>query len=469
VVIEPSRRNLWTGAVAAVVALAGVIAVLAAAPAGEPAELDPAALAQRMMSDAPAGLAQRYLPAGYAALEPREAALKVAADPRMSIDRSLARPDPRAGNAAEAGLAELLAATGDTGSGGWRTVAEVFEGLASEVSGWLAVIFPDAIGNLSGAPIPDRIDANRIRLAASVSASTAWPSPPRPWNEQLRQPRADLAALLDGHTQLIFFDPDANSGQGSWVELRGDLSTATRVGVLVPGGSAFIISENFARYSTRAQSFVTASDGELAMIVWAGAPFPSGWIQEASPAWATEAAPLLVDFINALHAELGAATPITLAGHSYGGAIVGVAETSHLDADQVMHVASAGSGYGVDSPSDYTRPCRTRYVMMAPGDPISYVQGIPEVTGMGHGVSPQELAGIQRLATGFLPDDPQALDDVGRTLGSQGIDGKRIGGVHAHSEVFIPHSDAWTNMFRVFTHDDPILLDDQPQPLTRCR
>jgi hypothetical protein len=106
--------------------------------------------------------------------------------------------------------------------------------------------------------------------------------------------------------------------------------------------------------------------------------------------------------------------------------------------------------------------------MMAPGDPISYVQNVPDATGLGHGAEVAGLAGVVRLETGFLPDDPSALDDVNRTLGSMGITGKEIGGIHAHSEIFIPDSDAWNNMLAVFTLGDPWLLQDQPAALPGC-
>lgn len=428
---------------------------------------DAGQIAKKIMTGDPAQLTGQYLPDTYASLAPSAAAHHVAEDPQLSVERSQAKPESGAANPAEAGLADLLAST--TGSSDWRTVADVYKGIDADRAAWLAVTFPGVIGNLYGAPYRDRISANHIRLAAAVSDSTQWSSPPRPWTQQPREPRRDLLAALESDQQLIYLDTDANDGQGAWVELHGDLATASRVGVLVPGGSAFMVSENFSRYSQRAQSFVDASSGDVAMLVWAGAAFPSGWLQEADPSWAQDAAPALVDFLRDLRARTDDEVAITLAGHSYGGGIVGIAETYDIDVDQVMYVASAGAGYGVESTQDYTQPCRPRYAMLAAGDPIGYVQNIPAFTGMGHGKAPAELEGTKVLETGYLPASPQARDDVNRTLGSQGIAGKKIGGLHAHSEVFIPYSDAWTNMLKVFKLGIPILRGEQPPKLTGCK
>ncbi|MFD0555503.1 alpha/beta hydrolase [Stackebrandtia endophytica] len=428
----------------------------------EPVVLDAAAVAAEMTGD-PADLIESHLPGEYRMLTPDAAAERAASVPDLAMALNLNRPDPQAADPLEAGLARLTEVEVAAPS-----VSEVFDRLPADTVGWLTVVFPASIGNLSGAPYDSRATANRIRLVATVADSRSWPTPDRPWTAEDRQVRPDFQRVVERDHELLYFDPLANNGQGSWVELVGELDDATYVGVLVPGGSAFISSDNFTRYSDRAGSFVDASDGSLAMIVWAGAPFPSGWIQEASPTWAQDAAAALTAFVSDLRRQVGDDVTITLAGHSYGGAVVGLAETRELDVDQVMHLASAGAGFGVTSPDDYTRPCRIRYDMMAPGDPIGFVQNIPGITGLGHGVEVSTLPGVRRLLTGAVPDDPDAFDDVHRTLGSLGIAGKEIGGMHAHSEIFIPQSDAWRNMYAVFTMGDPRLLDDQPPPVPGC-
>jgi len=428
----------------------------------EPVVLDAAAVAQEMTGD-PTGLVETYLPGEYWTLTPDEAVERAASMSDLAMTLNLNRPDAASSDPLEAGLARLTEVEVAA-----LSVTEVFDLLPTDTVTWLTVVFPASIGNLSGAPYESRSIANRIRLVATVADSQSWPSPDRPWTGESRELRHDFQRVIERDHELLYFDPLANNGQGSWVELVGELADASYVGVIVPGGSAFISSDNFTRYSERAGSFVDATDGSLAMIVWAGAPFPSGWIQEASPTWSQDAAVALTAFMADLRHQVGDDVTITLAGHSYGGAVVGLAETEELPVDQVMHLASAGAGFGVTTPNDYTRPCRIRYDMMAPGDPISYVQNVPSITGLGHGAEVSTLPGVRRLMTGAVPDDPDAFDDVNRTLGSLGIAGKEIGGMHAHSEIFIPQSDAWQNMYAVFTMGDPRLLEEQPSPLSGC-
>lgn len=340
-----------------------------------------------------------------------------------------------------------------------------FAELSTELAAWSAVLFPSAIGNLDGAPYPARIAANRIRLTAETVRSSAPEAPVwiPPWALP-GKPYADFfaEAANRGH-DLIYFDPVANNGQGSWAELIGDLATARRVGILVPGGSASVVSDNFTRYAMRARSFVDAPEarGELAVIVWAGADFPSGWLQEGLSGYAEEAAPRLAAFSRDLRARLAPGVPIIAIGHSYGGPVVGLAETQGLDADVVLQLASAGSGHGVTDVGQFDVPCRTRYSMTAPADLIGYVQGGVEAPGLGHGRDPDTMPGTILLDSGFHVADPNAPDDIGRPIGH--LAGTEIRGIHAHSEVFNPQSDAWRNILAVLT-GGPVVLKPGGQP-----
>lgn len=331
------------------------------------------------------------------------------------------------------------------------------------------MLYPTLIGDLPGAPFDARVTANRLVLEAATEDSTTYDSPERPWTVDAERPaRAELAALIDTDRQFIYLDPYNNAGDGSWIEIVGDLHTADDVAVLVPGGSAVLSSENFELYYQRAKSFVDAADDELAVVVWAAASWPSGWVEESWASWSQVAAESLASFTFDLQNQIGADTPLTLAGHSYGGAVIGYAETHDLAADQILHIASAGMGNDVYSPEDYTEPCRTRYSITAPGDPISYVQGMPYVPLLGHGADPDDFPGVQNLATGNLSDAPGAVDDYGLSLAERGISGKPVEGVHSHSEIFYPESDAWNNILAVLLHEAPDLAEEQPQADEHC-
>jgi hypothetical protein len=293
-----------------------------------------------------------------------------------------------------------------------------------------------------GLPFETRIDLNLNRVAEAFLDAT-------------RDQRRVFQAILQEGRQLLHLNLDANDGQGSWAELIGDINQRTEaVGILVPGSSAYVFDENFQKYHQRAADLVRASHGTLAMVVWAAGSFPDGWLQGALSGYDTSLGRELAVFSHQLRAEidqrLGPDNQVRMvvAGHSFGGAVVGTAERYGLDADAVLHIASVGTGE-VNDPYDYTHPTRPRYSMTAPGDLIGFVQGFPSPPGLGHGRDPDEFRCVTRLPTGRLPDDPAATDELGRPLGDRA--GDRIGGFSSHSDVFIRGSDAWHELLRVFT------------------
>ncbi|GIL27482.1 alpha/beta hydrolase family protein [Actinocatenispora comari] len=252
------------------------------------------------------------------------------------------------------------------------------------------------------------------------------------------QSRVDLyQSILDDHRKILDFDP---TGNGRIVELVGDLDAGTHdVGVLVPG--TFANLDNYSGLYDRAKSFVDADPtGGLAMVTWQDGDFPPNLVDAASASWSQDLSPRLADFSHQLRtaidssAAAGNDVQVTVAGHSYGGAVVGLAEHDGLDADRVLSIESAGMGHDVWSPADLhdTRPDVRHYSMTAPGDPIGYVQGV-QVGNLGHGADPDTFPGTVDLATGNYPD------------------GSELHGVSAHSDVFTYHSDAWWNMYGVFT------------------
>ncbi|MEV0645715.1 alpha/beta hydrolase [Phytomonospora sp. NPDC050363] len=414
----------------------------------------------------PRDLIDMLLPSTVGALEPVEASYAVAADPELSV--AAVERDPASLPDDPFATAISLLSHADTEA---SSVRRFFSAISAEVADWAAVLFPDSIGNLDGAPYSSRIAANRIRVTAESNVSTRLPVPVwAPPSELAALPYRDFftAANARGH-DLIYFDPGANNGQGSWVELIGDLDTADRVGIMVPGGSASVVSDNFVRYALRAKSFVDAPEAgeKLAVIVWAGAEFPSGWAQEGMATYAQRAAPRLAAFSEDLRTRLAPSTTVVAVGHSYGGPVVGLAETEGLSADVVLHLASAGSGHGVSGPEQLDDPCRPRYSMTAPADLIGYVQGSGDALGIGHGLDPDLMPGTILLDSGFHLDDPNAVDDIGRPLGP--LAGTEIRGIHAHSEIFNPGSGGWRNVLAVLTGGSVVLeAGAQPPVVPGC-
>lgn len=181
------------------------------------------------------------------------------------------------------------------------------------------------------------------------------------------------------------------------------------MGILVPGSAAFVFDHNFDKYHQRASDLVEAGDGRLAMVVWADGDFPKGWLRGAMTRYQSSLGRSLAIFSHELRQEIDhrlgpdSQVQIVVAGHSFGGAVVGAAERYGLEADTVLHIASAGVGQ-VRDPYDYPDPARPRYAMTAPGDLIGFVQGLPAPPGG----TPQP---------GFLPvrDRPADRPTAGRS------------------------------------------------------
>ena len=244
--------------------------------------------------------------------------------------------------------------------------------------------------------------------------------------------------ILANNRKIIDFDP---SGDGRIAELIGNIGPNTKnVGVLVPG--TFTNMSDFNDYAKDAASFVNANgNGNLAMVAWANGAFPQSLVPAAAdPSYAQQSAPALADFSHQLRDQInqyagpGNDVQVTYAGHSYGGPIVGLAEQDGLDANRTLYVESAGMGHNVWSPSDLhdMQSNVQRYAMTAPGDPIGAIQGV-QVFGIGHGADPNTFPGVTDLSTGNYAN------------------GQPITGLAAHNGVLTPGSDAWRNMYGVFT------------------
>lgn len=244
--------------------------------------------------------------------------------------------------------------------------------------------------------------------------------------------------IIANNRQIIDFDP---SGNGRIAELIGNITPDTKnVGVLVPG--TFTNMADFNKYAQDAGSFVNADPkGDLAMVAWADGNFPQSLVPAAAdPSYSQALAPDLASFSHQLRDQINAqAGPgndvqVTYAGHSYGGPVVGLAEQDGLDANRTLYVESAGMGHDVWQPSDLhdTQSDVQRYAMTAPGDPISAIQGV-QLFGIGHGADPNTFPGVTDLATGNYAN------------------GQPISGLAAHNGVLTTGSDAWKNMYGVFT------------------
>jgi alpha/beta hydrolase family protein len=236
----------------------------------------------------------------------------------------------------------------------------------------LVARYPGVVGALDGA-------APRLRYAANRLAMRAAGPPFR---------------NRDG--QFLLFDP---RGNGRVAQVFGDLSTADRIAVLIPG--ADVRAANFwtgvggLRYRAPAvqaaelyrSATVRGMADRFAVIAWLGYDTPAGVnVSSAREDLARTAAMALERFVAGLAAVRRQAT-IALLGHSYGSTVIGLAAPSLPP--QVTDIAVFGSpGMGVDNVAQLRTDARV-WAGQASDDWIRWVPGV-RLLGLGHGTKPTD-------------------------------------------------------------------------------
>ncbi|MDT5010040.1 MAG: hypothetical protein QOH57_1657 [Mycobacterium sp.] len=345
----------------------------------------------------------------------------------------------------------------------WPTMSQhdigvQISGLTPEQRRQLLEKHPREVGNTDGVPWDMRIAANRTNIEQAILDQRGYLQ--RTQDLTQRKKITERIALYQDLLREVA-DPTGKPGQvdrkilafdpehSSLIELFGDVDTAENIGVLVPGMNTTI--EGSAENAATAERFVAAARGDLAMITYIGGPFPQGGIPDGiddamDPHYATDMAPRLVAFsedVNRVADAAGRDVGVTYVGHSYGGSILGTAESMGLTADRTVYVEAAGAGVGVDEPGDWHNDNRNvmRYSMTAPGDWIEPLQGLLVNP---HGADPDTMPGVIRLATGDYDD------------------GRTMAGAHSHTAVLNEPSDAWRNILAVMTNT-PISVYAQPR------
>ncbi|MEU5565335.1 alpha/beta hydrolase [Micromonospora musae] len=205
-------------------------------------------------------------------------------------------------------------------------------------------------------------------------------------------PYADWAA--QGRRFLVF-DP---RGDGRAVEVVGDLDTADRIAVLVPGvgttlpdfdrGLGGIARRAPAGQARALHEAVRAADpgARVAVLAWLGYDAPDGVLAAAGPAPAHRGAAALRVTLRGLAAQHPSAT-VTVIGHSYGALVAGLA-VDHAPPQVTDVVTLGGVGTGVDRAAGLG-PGRRIWAAEAPDD---WIRRVPPVRlpGLGHGRRPAD-------------------------------------------------------------------------------
>ncbi|MFG2438482.1 alpha/beta hydrolase [Streptomyces sp. NPDC048508] len=271
-------------------------------------------------------------------------------------------------------------------------LAGFFDTLDAHQRARLAHRYPLAVGNMNGAPVTLRYQANRLALQHERKVEQRRTHDKRfsavgQYDAARRMHRYE--ALLDGDRKILAFDPN---GSGRIAEVFGNLDTARRVSVVVPGVDTDLLTfqRSVKQYSApvgMASSLYAAQRAadpaaRTAVIAWADYTAPSGLgIDSATAMRAQEGAVRL----NALLRALPGTKPVALYCHSYGSVLCGVA--AHSLPSRVSDIAVAGSP-GMRAAN--TAGLHTTARVWAMRDADDWIQDVPhlEVGGLGHGADP---------------------------------------------------------------------------------
>ncbi|MGW4697799.1 alpha/beta hydrolase [Kitasatospora cineracea] len=276
-------------------------------------------------------------------------------------------------------------------------VAAFFAGLGPAELDRLVAEYPLVVGNLDGAPPEVRYRANRVALTAERdrarqrAADTTLDATTR----ALSLSRAnDSERLLGEGRQILAFDP---RGRGLVTEVWGDLATAQRIAVLVPGSDADLghfdqsgdplrSPAGMAR-ALYAEEHAQSPGTRTAVVAWTGYVTPQGLGPDAvTSRLADAAAPRLHRLLGGLEQTAHPEAPPALLCHSYGSVVCGTTAPT-LHAAQPTDVVAFGSpGMGVDSAAELGSGVQV-WAARNPGDWIGNVPYL-EVGGLGHGADP---------------------------------------------------------------------------------
>lgn len=219
---------------------------------------------------------------------------------------------------------------------------------------------PEAIGNLDGIPPDVRFAINRARVRDYLDGLAS--------DDPMRQELSPYVTAGNGPSQILFFDP---TGDGRIAVVRGDLSSARNVAVVVPGiGNEM---SHFGGMVGDADQLRYSAGPGTAVIAWLGYDTPPGIanpgvIAAAGTGMALAGAPLLVSLVGGLRTSTDAT--ITVVGHSYGSLVTGEAAKRGLDADRIVFIGSPGPG-AENVAGLRARPGTEVFAGAIEGDPVS--------------------------------------------------------------------------------------------------
>ncbi|MEU9231252.1 alpha/beta hydrolase [Streptomyces subrutilus] len=262
----------------------------------------------------------------------------------------------------------------------------------------------------------DRYPANRANLAEAARMAAAAG----------RTGRAGKLRAMDaaGTARFLAFD---GRGSGRAVEVFGDLETADRVAVLVPGSDTTLDTyQRFRAGAVSLQQRLQAGHPRSAVVAWLGYDTP-GTVSTTvlTAARADEAAAELGPFLDRLRDMAGPGARLSLLCHSYGSVVCARTGTGPAVADIVLY---GSPGTGADSARDLPTGARV-WAGRGSGDWIGEVPHA-RLGAIGFGTDPVDPAfGARAFAAGsaghsdYLEPGTESLDSLaGIVLGPAAAD-----------------------------------------------
>ncbi|MEY9871254.1 hypothetical protein ABH931_000719 [Streptacidiphilus sp. MAP12-33] len=270
----------------------------------------------------------------------------------------------------------------DPASASATEVATFFAELTAAQAQRLVQTYPLVVGNLDGAPLALRYQANQLAMRTELDRLKRE-------DPQATAQIAMLSTLTQPGHQVIAFDPRS---RGLVAEVFGDLATADKVAVLVPGSD--IDLAHFGKVQTAAQALrgeeQQVSPGtSTAAIAWADYVTPVGLGADAATSRLADAgAPRLTRFLSGLALTSHPSSAPALFCHSYGSVVCGVAApTLHATGEVTDMVVLGSPGMDIDNAAALGSGVR---LWATERNATDWIGNVPylEFAGLGHGQDP---------------------------------------------------------------------------------
>jgi hypothetical protein len=315
---------------------------------------------------------------------------------------------PPAGSAAWVQDESLGRSLPDPATADAATVSAFFASLAPAQQQQLAHAYPLVVGNLDGAPLELRYQANHLAVQNELDRALAAAADKRLDAEHRAQAKTradDARPLLDPGRQILAFDP---RGRGLVTEVFGDLAAAQRISVVVPGSDSDLghhdpkdrplaSTAGMAR-AVLGQEQKLSPGTPSAVIAWTDYVSPFGLGPDAvTSRLADAAAPRLLRFLDGLRQTTSPVAPPALICHSYGSVVCGEAAPKLRGATTDM-VVLGSPGMNADNAAQLG----TGVQVWAARNPADWIGNVPyvEFGGLGHGSDPTSPDfGAQRISS----------------------------------------------------------------------